>query len=142
MDGAGHVGERVFVAGFLGDLRVELFDFGAVSGVVDVAAGIVGIAGEALEFAFGEAVADSQAVDGDVVEKQGLQRVLIGEAIELRAVYAVGNDEDDFAAGQAAVVEQFGGGVDGVVEGFAGAGAEVCGRYRLYRASATIEIAA
>ena len=76
------IGQRVFVAGFFGDLGVELFDRGAGGGVVDVAAGIVGVAGEARKFVFGEAVADGEAVDGDVVAQEGLDRVLIGEAIE------------------------------------------------------------
>ncbi len=99
------VGECVFVAGFFGDLRIEFFDAGAGGGVVDVAARIVRVVDQAGELVLGDAVADCQAIDRNIVVQESLERVLIGEVIELGAVHTVGNDEDNFAAGEAAVVE-------------------------------------
>ena len=114
------ISQRVFVAGFFGDLRIELFDVGASGRVINVAPGIVGIVDQAREFVFGEAASDRQAVDRNVVVKKGSQRVLVGDVVELWSVYAIGNDEDHFAAAEAAVVKKDGGGVDGVVKGFGG----------------------
>ena len=110
------ISQRVFVAGLFGDLGIELFDVGAGGRVINVAAGIVGIVDQAREFVFREAAADRQAVDRDVVVEKGSERVLVGDVVELGSVYAVRNDEDNFTAGQAAVVKKDGGGMDGVVE--------------------------
>jgi len=99
------IGECVFVAGFFGDLRIELFDAGAGRGVVDVPARIVGITDQPGEFVFDDAVADGEAVHRNIVVQKCLEGVLIGEAIELGTVHTVGNDENYFAAGEAAVVE-------------------------------------
>src|ERR1700676_3054590 len=126
-DASRDVGEGVFVAGLVGDLGIEFFDVSAGGGVIDVAPGIFGVAGEALEFFLGQAAAYGQAVHGDVVLEQSFERVLIGEVIELRAVHAIGNDQNDFAAGEAAVVKQGGCGMDGVVESLGGAGAGLDG---------------
>src|SRR5271170_464169 len=74
---AGNIGQGIFMAGFLGDLGIEFFDVGAGGGVIDVAAGVVRIVGQALEFFLGQAAADREAVDGDVVVEEGLEGILI-----------------------------------------------------------------
>ena len=117
-DVAGNVRQSVFMARFFSDLGIELFDVGAAGGVINVAAGIVRVVREALEFLFGEAAADGKAVDRNIVLEQGAKGVVVADVIELGTVHAIGNDKDYFTAGGAAVVEELCCGVNGVVERF------------------------
>ena len=95
---SGHVGQGVLVAGLFRDLGIEPFHGTASGGVVDVAAGVARVIDEAGKFARGKAAADGQAVDGDVVVKEGIEGVCVGVVVELRAVHAIGDQEDDLAA--------------------------------------------
>jgi hypothetical protein len=101
----GHVGQGVLVAGLFRDLGIEPFHGTASRGVVDVAARVAPVIDEAGKFARGNDADDGQAVDGDVVVKEGIEGVGVGEVVELGAVHAIGDQEDDLAATCSAIMK-------------------------------------
>ena len=54
--------------------------------------------------------------------QEGAERIVVGDVIELLAIHAIGNDEDNLTSSYAAIVKEFGGGMNGIVEGYCGAG--------------------
>src|SRR5258708_16500186 len=112
---AGHVGQGVLVAGLFCDLGIEPFHGTASGGVVDVAAGVACVIDETGKLAGGNATADGQAVDGDIVVKESIDGVCVGVVVELRAVHAIGDQEDDLAATCSTLMKQLVGGMAGLV---------------------------
>lgn len=112
--------KRVLVAGLFGDAGIELLEGVAFGAEVNIAAGILGIADQAGEFAIEVAAAGGDGVDGDVGAKQSSESFVVFVGVELGAVLAIADEQDYFAAITGAVFEEFGGGIDGVVEGLSG----------------------
>src|SRR5260370_11477497 len=71
------------------------------------------------EFAFEEAAANAEAIDRNSIAKKFFNGVLVGIAIGF-AVFAVGDEEDDFAAVAATILEELRGFIDRVVESLGG----------------------
>src|ERR1700687_5055644 len=92
---SGHVGQGVLMAGLFRDLGIESFQGAASRGVVDVAAGVARVIDEAGKFARGNAAADGQAVDGDVVVEEGFKGAGVSVVVELATVHAIGDQEDN-----------------------------------------------
>src|SRR6266851_2501733 len=99
---AGIVAQRVLIAGLFGDAGVETFQRIAFGGIEHVAAGIVGIGLKAREFAFIEAAADSETVDGNAITKKFFHSVAISVVIGF-AIFAVRDQENHLAAVAAAI---------------------------------------
>ena len=91
----------------------------ALGGVEHIAAGIVRVGLQAREFAIVETAANANAINGNTVAEEIFDGIAVGVAIGL-AVFAVGDKENHLAAVAAALFEELGGFVNGVVESFVG----------------------
>lgn len=130
------VAERVLVAGLFGDAGIKTFKRIAFGGVEGVAAGVVRVGLQARKFAVQKTTADTETINRNTVAEKVLNGVAVSVAIGF-AVLAVGDQENHFAAIAAAVLEELGGFVDGVIEGFVGSFAENHGGGRGWRSAGT-----
>ena len=80
-----------------GDARIEFFKGVALRAVVDVAAGILGVADEAGEFAVEVTAASRDGVDGNVVAKKFGEGVVVRVIVEFCAILPIADEKDDFA---------------------------------------------
>jgi len=67
-------------------------------------------------------MADSQTVYGYIVVKESLESVGIRMTVKLRSVETIGDQKDDLASTGPAIMKQFSGRMDGIVESFSWAG--------------------
>ena len=117
------IAEAVLVAHLIGDFGEDEREGGFAADVEGVSAGGFGEFGEGAEAIADETVAALLLIVDPVDDGIGLQGGLhgFGDALEAAVVFAIGDEDDDFASGEA--VEFLGGDeIDGIVEEGAAAG--------------------
>src|SRR5260221_1614023 len=105
----GRIRQGVLVAGLFRDARIKFREGVLPGAVVNVAASIARVADQAVELSLKVGTARGYAVDADFLAQQLRLGFVIAVSVELRAVLAVGNQEDDLAAFAAvAILQQVG----------------------------------
>ena len=94
----GSKSEGVLIASFFGDAGVELVEGIALSAVINIAAGVFGIADEAREFAIEVTAASGNGIYGNIITEQAGQSFVVAVGVELRAILTIADQKNNFTA--------------------------------------------